>query len=257
MLASERLIPYAGGTDIMTGDPENKDFIFICNIPEMRKTEDDGSFIRIGAACTFSEVLKNPLVPRIMREAVAEIGAPAIRNLGTMGGNIANGSAKADTVPVEYACDAKLRIVSARKERIVDADMFFKSRKRTDISPDELIVEILLPKTGLENGYFKKVGARAALAVSRVSFAGVFRTYEGKITGISAAFGAVAETVLRFKDIEKTLIGKTLKEASALKSDFLKAYCDAVVPISGRVSSDYRKKVCVNLLDDFLTANGI
>ena len=53
------------------------------------------------------------------------------------------------------------------------------------------------------------------------------------------------------------LIGKTIEEAKALKADFLAAYVEAIQPIRGRVSADYRKKVCMNLLGDFLTEKGI
>ena len=80
---------------------------------------------------------------------------------------------------------------------------------------------------------------------------------DGKITRISAAFGAVADTVLRYKDIEAMLIGKTIEEAKALKADYLKAYADRMVLTRGRVSAEYRKNVCMNLLGDFLTKFGI
>ena len=258
ILANERdVTPYAGGTDLMIEAAEDRNYLFIGKLPELRRMEDDGEWIRIGAACTFTEVLEHPLTPAILREAVAKIAAPAIRNLGTMGGNLGNGSPKADTALVEYACDAKLRLVSVRGERTVAVDQFYQGRKALDLAPDELIAEVLLPRRGLENYYYQKVGARQALAISRVSFAGVFAEADGKITNVAAAFGAVADTVLRFRDLEARLIGKTKAEAAAEKEAYLDAYAQAIVPIRGRVSSAYRKRVCLNLLRDFLETNGI
>lgn len=251
------VVPYGGGTDLMIEGKEDCAYLFLNKIPEMRQITSDGNYIRIGAACTFTEVLENALSPKLLKEAVKLIAAPAIRNLGTMGGNIGNGSAKADSVLIEFVADAKLRLASVRGERIVAIDKFYLGRKKLDLASDELIVEILFPKIGLDNSYYQKVGARNALAISRVSFAGVLAMDDDKISNIALAFGAVSDTVLRFKDIEKILIGKTIAEAKALKPDFIAAYDNAIVPIKGRVSSEYRKSVCLNLIKDFLVKNAI
>ena len=250
------VIPYGGGTDIMVQGADGE-FLFLHKVPEMKQIVVDDEYVRIGASCTFTEVIESELVPQLMKEATSRIAAPAIRNIGTMGGNIGNGSAKADSVLIEYVADAKLVIASVNGQRIVPITEFYKGRKQLDLGKDELIVEILLPKTGLDNYYYKKVGARNALAISRVSFAGIIDIEDGVIKNIAAAFGAVEATVCRHKEIEAMLIGKTIEEAKALKADFLAAYNEAIQPIRGRVSADYRKKVCMNLLGDFLTQKGI
>uniref|UniRef100_UPI000B225799 hypothetical protein n=1 Tax=Clostridium sp. NkU-1 TaxID=1095009 RepID=UPI000B225799 len=103
----------------------------------------------------------------------------------------------------------------------------------------------------------KKVGGRNALAISRVSFAGLMTLENGRIKQMAAAFGAVSDTVLRFQDLEARLSGKTLKEASALKEELLSAYGERLVLTRGRVSAEYRKAVCMNLLKDFLEEKGI
>ena len=80
---------------------------------------------------------------------------------------------------------------------------------------------------------------------------------EGRIASLSAVFGAVADTVLRFRDLETMLAGKTLKEAGTRKEEFLKAYADRLKVKEGRVSVAYRKAVCLNLLKVFLEKFGI
>lgn len=257
LLSQNTLVPYAGGTDLMVENRKGVSYLFIGKLPELREIKEDETYIRIGSAVTFTEALASNTVPQLMKEAVSRIAAPAIRNAGTFGGNLGNGSAKADTVLIEFAADAKLRLLSVRGERIVPVDKFYLGRKKLDLAADELIAEILLPKAGLDNYYYKKVGGRNALAISRVSFAGLFGVEEGKITRFTAAFGAVADTVLRFKDLEVLLVGKTLEEAKALKADFLKAYSDKMVLTRGRVSAEYRKIVCMNLLRDFLSEKGV
>lgn len=255
--AAHDVVPYAGGTDLMVENRPDVEYLFINGVPELRNITVDSDYIRIGAAVTFTEALQSPDVPQLMKEAVSRIAAPAIRNAGTFGGNLGNGSAKADSVLIEFVSDAKLRLVSVRGERIVDVDKFYLGRKKLDLADDELIAEVLLPKTGMDKYYYEKVGGRNALAISRISFAGLFAEEDGKITNIAAAFGAVADTVLRYKDIEEMLIGKTVEEARAMKEDYLKAYSDRMVLTRGRVSAEYRKSVCINLLSAFLEKFGI
>ncbi|MBE6909825.1 MAG: molybdopterin dehydrogenase [Ruminococcaceae bacterium] len=255
--ASHDVVPYAGGTDLMVENRQGVEYLFLNKVPELRTITADDQYVRIGAAVTFTEAIASPDVPQLMKEAVSRIAAPAIRNAGTFGGNLGNGSAKADSVLIEFVADAKLRLVSKKGERIVDVDKFYLGRKKLDLGSDELIAEVLLPKQGLEQYSYEKVGGRNALAISRVSFAGVFAAKDGKITNVAAAFGAVADTVLRYRDIEAMLIGKTVDEAKALKADYLKAYAERMVLTRGRVSAEYRKSVCMNLLDGFLTKFGI
>lgn len=255
--AAREVVPYAGGTDLMVENRSGVEYLFLNKIPELKQITADVDYVRIGAAVTFTKALESALVPPLMKEAVSRIAAPAIRNAGTFGGNLGNGSAKADSVLIEFVADAKLRLVSLRGERIVDVDKFYLGRKKLDLASDELIAEILLPANGLDQYYYEKVGGRNALAISRVSFAGIFGMEDGRITKVSAAFGAVADTVLRFKDIEAMLIGKTIEEARACKADYLRAYADRMVLTKGRVSAEYRKTVCLNLLGQFLEKYGI
>ncbi len=255
--AAQNVVPYAGGTDLMVENRPNVTYLFLNQVDELKKITVDDDYIRIGSGVTFTEAIADERVPALMKEAISRIAAPAIRNAGTFGGNLGNGSAKADSVLIDFVADAKLRLVSVRGERIVEVDKFYLGRKKLDLAADELIAEILLPKTGLDNYYYQKVGGREALAISRVSFAGVFEEKDGKIVKVAAAFGAVADTVLRYKDIEAMLIGKTVEEAKAMKADYIKAYADRMVLTRGRVSAEYRKTVCMNLLGEFLNKFGI
>ena len=255
--AAHDVVPYAGGTDLMVENRPNVTYLFLNKIDELKQVVVDDNYIRIGSGVTFTEAIANENVPQLMNEAISRIAACAIRNAGTFGGNIGNGSAKADSVLINFVAGAKLRLVSVKGERIVDIDKFYLGRKKLDLGADEIIAEVLLPKTGLENYYYEKVGGRNALAISRVSFAGVFEEKDGKITNVAAAFGAVADTVLRYRDIEAMLIGKTVEEAKAMKADYIKAYSDRMVLTRGRVSAEYRKAVCMNLLGAFLEKFGI
>ena len=246
------LIPYGGGTDLMVESAEDVDYLFLNNIAEMKNITEDDKYIRFGASCTVTDILKNPLSPAILKDACAEFAAPAIRNAGTIGGNISNGSPKADTALIFMVTDAKLRLASADSERILPIADFYLGRKKTALAPDELLVEVLVPKSGLDNYYYKKVGARKALSIARVSFAGILDIKDDVIQNCAVAFGAVSDVIIRRADIDKMLIGKTIKEAATLRDAYINAYDEAIVPIRGRVGIEYRKNVCMNLLREFI-----
>ena len=252
------LVPHAGGTDLMVSEScDEAAYLFLKNIPEMRQIAADDEFIRFGAACTFTETARHPLTPLILKEACRSVAAPAIRNTGTLGGNIANGSAKADSALIFMVTDSKLRLARDGGERTIPLVDFYLGGAKTALAPDELIVEILMPKHEIDNYYYKKVGARNALAISRVSFAGILDVRDGVIKNCATAFGAVIDVIIRLENIDRMLIGKSINEARELKETYIKAYDEAIVPRRGRVGIEYRKDVCMNLLRDFLDSNGI
>ena len=251
--ASQQVVPYAGGTDLMVENRKDVTYLFLNKVPQLQQIREDDTTVYIGAGVTFTQALENKAVPEIMKEAISHIAAPAIRNAGTFGGNLGNGSAKADSVLIEYVTDAKLKLQSVRGERLVDVEKFYKGRRDLDLADDELIVEILIPKKGIDDYYYQKIGGRNALAISRVSFAGILNKEDGKVTRFAAAFGAVADTVLRYREIEATLVGKSVEEAKSMKEDMVSLYMEKMVLTRGRVSAEYRKAVCENLLRDFLT----
>ena len=251
--ARERVIPYAGGTDIMVKKPEGVPFLFINDIDEIRQIRDDGDFIRVGAAVTFTEALASELIPRIMKEAVSRIAAPAIRNAGTFGGNLGNGSDKADSVMAGFALDARVRLLSASGERILPLKDFCVRRGVTAIRDDELIAEILLPKANCALPYYyKKIGGRNALAISRAAIGGVYSVKDGVIDRFTAAFIGGGNVCRRFEDIEAAIIGTTAEEVKANAEAYVKMYADSLTFTRGRVSAEYRRTVITNLLRDYI-----
>lgn len=251
------VIPYAGGTDLMIGERREGEYLFLNRVFELKRVIRENNMLRLGAGCTFSELIDHPLTPALLKEALRLIAAPAIRNEGTIGGNVGNGSAKADSALIFFAADAKVKLASIAGERVIPVGEFYLGRKKLDLRRDELITEILLPTKWLDHYYYKKVGARKALAISRISFAGLMGIENDVVVHCATAFGAISDVVIRRKDIDGMLVGKTIKQAGKVKNEYLSAFDRAIVPIRGRVSSEYRKKVCLNLLEDFLTENGI
>ena len=248
----EDLTPYGGGTDLMVAHHRTEKYLFLHRIPELKEIRQDETYLRLGVACTFTQVGEHPLTPPILKEAISRIAAPAIRNLGTIGGNIGNGSAKADSVLIFFALDAVIRLMSTEGERLVPIKNFYKGRKALDLKKEELITEVLLPRKEFGQYVYHKVGARAALAISRLSFAGLWSVEAGKITACATAFGAIDEVVVRLPEVDDILVGVKRSELDEVKAAYLSAYSEKLNPIHGRISAKYRKTVCLNLLADFI-----
>lgn len=255
--AAEKVVPYAGGTDLMVEAEEHATYLFLNQLAELSRINVTEDMLEIGAACTYTELLNHEAVPQVLKDAMILIASPATRNQATPAGNICNASPKADSALIFVAAEAKLRLRSVHGERIVPIGEFFVGRGKTILRDDELLTEILLPRRGLDNYYYKKIGARASMAISRVSFVAIFGEEAGRITRMSIAFGAISSVILRFPEFEALMIGKTIEEAKALKGEFLAKFDEAIVPIRGRVSATYRKQACMSLLNDFLASRGI
>lgn len=257
IMKEEKVTPYGGGTDLMVEQKGKPTYLFLHKVAELKEIKQDKQYIKIGSEVTFTDIEQSNIAPQILKDAIAKLAAPAIRNFGTVGGNIGNGSAKADSALIFFVTDSFIHLKSIGSDRIIPIKQFYKKRKELDLKEGELIVEILIPKKHLEHYYYKKIGARNSLAISRVSFAGLFDTQDGVITHLATAFGAVESMIVRHPEIDDILIGKTIEEAKNLKNIYLETYEKAIHPNAGRVSKEYRKTVCMNLLEDFLRQNGI
>lgn len=243
---------YAGGTDLMVMGNTDVSYLYLNGIKALKDIHVDKDSIFIGSGVTFSDAVEDERIPMPLRQAARSVASPAIRNAATFGGNIANASDKADTVPVEFALDAKIHLISTSGERIVDIDKFHIARKHLDIRKGEIITGITIPISGNEKYYFKKVGGRNSMAVSFITFAGLFEEKDGIINRCSVAFGSVSDAIVRFRHIEDLLIGKSIADAKIIKDDIISKYNEALVTVDGRVSKEYCRIVCMNLLKDFL-----
>lgn len=247
-------IPYAGGTDLMVKNIPDAVYLFLNDIDELKQITQDDEYIRIGAAVTFTQALADDLIPPLMKEAISRIAAPAIRNAGTFGGNLGNASDKADSVLAGFALDARVRLVSVSGERTIPFDDFCVRRGVTNIGDDELIAEILLPieKCALPY-YYKKIGGRSALAISRVAFAGAYEVHDGVIQAISATVIGEGKFT-RYREVEATLIGRKVDEVRANAEEYAERFIEKMTFTRGRVSAEYRKTVVANLFKDYLAS---
>jgi xanthine dehydrogenase FAD-binding subunit len=263
-LNREDCVIMAGGTDVMVlhksgrGVPLKlpKPVVFIDHLSELKQVYQNHKDLHIGACCTYSELLEDPLIPLPLKNAIKTIAAPAIRNRGTLGGNICNASPAGDTLPLLYVYNAKLLLRSVSGDRVVAISDFIQGPRRVQRDHNEILAEIILPSL-LEEGchvVFEKVGNRNADAIAKVGFAGYIRIKDARIDDIRFAFGAVGPTMVRSIDIEKKLVGKTIPLADTDIAQVVVAFDKIIKPIDDqRSTATYRKTVALNLLRYFLS----
>jgi CO/xanthine dehydrogenase FAD-binding subunit len=240
------LVPLAGCTDVYVGlnfgTVEAARFIDLWPLDELREIRVSDGVLSIGALSTYTEIIRSRLVRRrlpILVAAAREIGGVQIQNRGTLGGNIANGSPAGDTLPVLAVAEATLVLSSAGGDRRVPFNAFYTGYRKTVLRPDELIAAVQIPRIeGLQ--WFRKVGTRAAQAISKVVMAAV-RSEHPRLS-----LGSVAPTVVRLRETEAALAsGTSIAEARrTLEAE--------IHPIDDlRSTADYRRRVSGNLLEQF------
>ena len=220
LLANEpgKWLPIAGGTDVMVqyaaGKLPARKLVSIWNLPELRCIEVTAEEIRIGAACTYTDLAKSDMIRReftLLHTAARWTGGIANQNRGTIGGNIVNASPAADSLPALLVYDAELILVSIRGERRLPYATFHTGYKKTLLATDELVQAICLPRRFA--GYFshaRKVGARNSQAISKVCIAALGRLRDGAVDDVRIALGSVAPVPLRLTKTERAVNGKAV-----------------------------------------------
>lgn len=249
--------PFAGGTDLMVlleaGKLRHQNYLNIWKLPELRGIEVTDDCVSLGALTTYTEVQSHEILRAefpMLCEAAKETGGIAIQNRGTLGGNIVNASPAADSPPALLAYDAELELVSKDGERRIPYFKFHTGYKQMDIRPDELLRAIRLPRAPNQlTHYYRKVGTRKAQAISKVCFAAVGSMTGGKIESVKIALGSIAPIPLRCVRTENALRHQTIDSLAAARE----VLASEISPIDDlRSTRDYRLRVSLNLLEDFI-----
>jgi CO/xanthine dehydrogenase FAD-binding subunit len=208
----------AGGTDLLlkfrrpaTKTP--KVIVDISRVAELRGIVERDGHIVIGPLVTHAQQQGSELLRRrapLLASAAATIGAPQIRNRGTIGGNVMNAAACADTVPALIALGATVTLQSNAGPRELSLSEFFLQPYQTKANPDELLTAIHFPALGATaRSAFIKLGRRNALSIARLSVAAILEMDEdSRITGARIVPGAAFPTWRRVTAAEQMLIGE-------------------------------------------------
>jgi len=212
--------------------------------------------LHVGALVTFAELQNNSLVREqalCLGLAAAQVGSAQIRNVGTIGGNVANASPCADGATALTALGAEVTTIDGagnRRTRPLGAVLLGPGR--TSLTHDEAILEYAFPTLESEHRTaFVKVGSRLAVTVARVSVALVVRfdAAAGALSDVRVALGAVGNTAFRAEALERELEGCAAGEETARR---FAAGCVAAVEASipGRYSLPYKRHAVLGVAYD-------
>ena len=179
-------------------------------VAEMRGVREDGDHLVIGAMTTHYEVIHDPLVRQhagLIAEATEMVADPAVRHRGTFGGSLAHADPAADLPAVARALDAELVIAGSGGRRTVPASEFFVDYLQTAIQPDEVLVEVRVPKLGAGWGYRYEKFTRVAQAWAIVAVAAAVRRDNGSIAEARIALSNMGATPVRASGVEEALAG--------------------------------------------------
>lgn len=252
--------PLLGGTDLLAqwqaGAARPDEVIALEPLAELKAIVEAEGGVRIGAGATHGDIARHPSLARrlpALAEAARTVGAPAIRNMGTIGGNLANASPAADLPPALLVYDAEVEMVSTRGARRVSIDRFFTGYRTIDLAADELIAAVLIgwPAAGAHSAYFK-VGTRAAQSIARVGIAGCVSVDDGRIRHVRLAAASVAAVPLRLRAAEQGLLNQPLAGPAILAA--AAAAGAEITPIDDvRSTAAYRRFAVEQLVRRFLT----
>jgi len=211
----------AGGTDLMVQMRDGKiSPAFVLDIGKIEGLNsiqfDNRKGLTIGAMTPIRALEKSPVLHQhfpILAQAASQLGSVAIRNVGTIGGNLCNASPSAETAPALLTLAASARIIGPDGERSITLDDFFVGPGKTVLRPAELLLEIQVPPSpsGTKGIYFKH-GHRGTIDLSMVGVAVVVQFLEDNKTCREGkiGLGAVAPTPIRALEAEKVIKGKRL-----------------------------------------------
>jgi carbon-monoxide dehydrogenase medium subunit len=212
----------AGGTDLILELERGvrrdiHTLIDITRIPGLDQiTLDEDDVIHLGPMvthnhCAASKLIRERAFP--LARAAWEVGAPQIRNRGTVAGNLITASPANDTITPLMALGAWVVLASARGERKVTLEDFYTGVRKTVMQSDEILVDIAFPalKTN-QNGTFIKLALRRAQAISVINVAVVLNLEAATVKSASITLGAVAPTIIHSENAENYLTGKELTE---------------------------------------------
>jgi len=212
----------------------------------------------IGSSVSLSGIIDNHHCPSVLRDSLLSIASPGIRNIASLAGNICNASPAADSLPALYILNAEIESAALSENGSVNmtstaiAD-FIQGPGKTIAGNSALVTGISCEHMENYTQIFRKVGTRAANALSKLSVAALYKIDDGVFTDFRLAVGACAPIIIRSIEAEQLVRGCSQDEVEAGISDIIEIYSDLLKPIDDqRSTAVYRKNTALKLIRNII-----
>jgi aerobic carbon-monoxide dehydrogenase medium subunit len=221
--------------------------IDIGRVPELRGIAVEGASVRIGALTTHAELAASADLRRAvpaLAEAAALVGDPAVRNRGTIGGNVAHADPASDLPTVLVALGARIVAIGPKGERTIEAAQFFTGIMATTLAGDEILAAVVVPVASRGQGSAYVKFAHPASRYAVIGIAASVTIAGGTCSAAAVALGGLVPFARRAASVEKALAGQQATEA-IVAAAAAKAVDDLGSDVLGDIfaSADYRRAV--------------
>ena len=253
---------YAGGTEIVrqalrgSGRPLElpQKVIYLGNVQELNRISRGQRYLDIGSVLDLSRILSigRNVLPPVLFETLSAIATPGVRNLATLGGNIAMRACRGDCLPALSVIDTQLELRTAGSTRWVEVGDFFNRRNLPDLRPGEILTRIRVPLEEWDFAVTRKVDGGMGFVTS-LSFAGVARFPKGTIEALHFCIGGLKDPVFRMAVLEERLKNAALPIPSKLTDTLFRDLGDALAnQVEDTPKGHYRAATSLRLFRSFL-----
>jgi len=253
----------SGATDLLPRIKRRQEeaiiLVDLSRLGSFRYVKSEGGVIRVGALTTLTDLIRSEVLG-VEYEAIKKLeltfASPPVRNIATVGGNLAASSSSEDLIPIFLTLDARVSLKSARKERVIPLVEFIRGKRETSRTNNEILAEIsfneLKPNSWCT---FEKIGRRERVIISLVSLACTLAIdrNSGRVGDVKIALNRVRGKIPeRALETEKILLGSDLNESKLQEAcEILES--ELCLTSDFRASAKYRTEVAKNLLRECLT----
>ena len=247
----------AGGTDVLVAMKRReiapKYIVYIGDLDELKAVREEAGELLVGALVTQAELAGSPLVAEkatALAIAARNCAGPVVRNLATIGGNLATATPAGDLILACMALGGKVKVRGTKGERLLPLEDFLVGPQMNSLSPDELILGVVLPlPAGLSGSGFQKLGKRKAMSISTAAAsAAIVLSADGEtFEKVTVALGSLGATVIHSESFERALTGKPATLEEIEKWRYLAGGDACPSPRARRASAWYRCEVAAVL----------
>jgi len=241
----------AGGTDLLVMKPSGVDALIDVGVLNLNYIKKKEGTICIGAATTVDLVENSPLLAgwpyQVLPEAAKSMATPTIRNMATIGGNVCNGSPAADLCLALMALDASVSLVAPKGGRTLPLKDFHVGVNRTVLAEDELLAEVLIPKSAGGASFLKLRRHQTAVDIAVVNVSTRLNCVNGRCVDARIVLGAVAEKQICAQKAQGLLLNQIVDPGVIQKA--AEQAAEEARPIDDiRASASYRKRMVAVLV---------